>query len=222
MLANKHSQSICRTIMSFNIQVLFAVAITSIVVNSQSLTTHLDGKWLPNRTLVTVDSNAGPWLVSLNPTYDYGIHDNTAPSIVNKGNSGIDFIPGRPLTIIYVSGLVRAGTDWPWVDANGDLNTDFGCGDGLRNHGNSGTAFPCVYTDGSSTTHLMELMGVFADDNGVIIGRPFTVGASPVQVAIPSGATQLQLGINDDIFYDNSGNFQVLVLYIGPNVTSSQ
>ena len=177
---------------------------------------------IPNRALVTVDSHAGPWLISLNPGYDYGIHDNSGPTIVNKANSGIDFVPGKVLTIIYVSGLVSAGAAWPFVDANGDVKGIYGCGDGLLDHGTSGTAFPCIYTDTHKKTFLMELMGVFTDSNGVIVGKPFTIGDGPYQMAIPAGATQLQMGINDDIYWDNMGSFQILVAYIGPNVLSSQ
>lgn len=166
--------------------------------------------------IVTVDSHAGPWLQSLNPAYDYGAHDNAGPMIVNSANTGIAFTPGTVLTITYMSGLVSAGGILPFTDANGDLTSSYGCGPGLveptRFH------LPCFYTDLTKQTHLMALIGVFADSNGVIVGQPFTIGDGPHQIAIPAGAQQLQLGVNDDIFYDNMGSWAIQVTHYGPTV----
>ena len=219
---DKSSTSVFRA--TFTKAALLLTIFAPLVIAGQSLGVPPSPSATPNRALVTVDSLAGPWLVSLNPGYDYGIHDNNGPAIVNQANSGIAFVPGKVLTIIYVSGLVSAGAafGWPYADANGYVNDTWGCGDGLRDHGSSGTAFPCVYTDPSKKTYLIELMGVFADSNGVIVGEPFGIGDGPYQVAIPAGATQLQLGITDDSYWDNTGSFLVLVMHIGPSVSSSE
>lgn len=165
--------------------------------------------------MVTVDSHAGPWLQSLNPAYDYGFRDNAGPTIVNQANSGIVFIPGKGLTIAYLSGLVSAGGVLPFTDANGDITSPYGCGPGLIEP-NPPKHLPCFYTDLSKKTHLMELMGVFADSNGVIVGQPFTIGDGPYGVVIPAGATQLQMGVTDDIYRDNMGSFAILVTQYGP------
>lgn len=166
--------------------------------------------------IVTVDSHAGPWLQSLNPAYDYGAHDNAGPTILNSANTGIAFTPGTVLTITYMSGLVSAGGILPFTDAKGDLTSPYGCGPGLvepnRFH------LPCFYTDLTKQTHVMALIGVFADGNGVIVGQPFTIGDGPYQIAIPAGAQQLQLGVNDDIFYDNVGSWAIQVTHYGPTV----
>ena len=58
--------------------------------------------------------------------------------------------------------------------------------------------------------NLMELVGTFADGSGKIVGTPFFVGASRTRI-VPVGATQLQLGINDDVYNDNGGSFLVSV-----------
>ena len=220
---NKSSLSVFRAT-SAKAALLLTIVFVPLVIAAQSPGTLPSASAIPNRALITVDSLAGPWLVSLNPGYDYGIHDNNGPAIVSKANSGIDFVPGKVLTIVYVSGLVSAGAafGWPYADANGYVHDIWGCGEGLRDHGTSGTAFPCVYTDTGTKTYLIELMGVFADSDGVIIGKPFGIGDGPYQVAIPTGATQLQLGINDDSYWDNTGSFVVLVMHVGPSVLSSE
>jgi len=57
-------------------------------------------------------------------------------------------------------------------------------------------------------TFVMALMGTFADSSGVIVGSPFEIGNLRT-LDVPAGATQLQLGINDDNFGDNLGSFLV-------------
>ena len=165
--------------------------------------------------IVTVDSHAGPWMPSLNPAYDYGWHDNNSPTIINHANSGIIFTAGNMLTITYLSGLISAGGSLPFTDANGDTTSRYGCGPGLieptQKH------LPCFYVDLSKKTYLMALIGVFADSNGLMVGQPFTVGNGPYLIAIPAGATQLQLGVNDDIFNDNMGSWAIQVTHYGPN-----
>lgn len=166
--------------------------------------------------IVAVDSHAGPWLQSLNPAYDYGAHDNAAPTVVNSANSGISFTAGNTITITYMSGLVSAGGSLPYTDANGDTTSKYGCGPGLTEPNKF--HLPCFYTDLSRKTHLMALIGVFADSDGVIVGQPFTIGDGPYTVAIPAGATQLQMGVNDDIFYDNMGSWVIQVAHYGSTV----
>lgn len=56
-------------------------------------------------------------------------------------------------------------------------------------------------------------MGVFADSAGSIVGNPFALGNGPVNVSIPTGAYQLQMGFVDDWYndnLDNNGNFATL------------
>ena len=52
-----------------------------------------------------------------------------------------------------------------------------------------------------------------------IVGAPYAVNDGPLAVTIPVGATQLQLGINDDIYFDNSG--ALLVDVSGPGVAAA-
>lgn len=160
----------------------------------------------------TVGSTTGPWLQSANSGFPYGVGDNTGPTAVNQGNSGLNFNAGDVLTITYVSGLTSAfGGVPPTVDANGYVGGLFGCGPGLSGIGSSGQPFPCVYTNLSLNTWLNELMGTFADNSGVIVGSPFTIGNGPFSIAVPSGATQLLMGVSDDIYADNTGALVVSV-----------
>jgi RHS repeat-associated protein len=61
-----------------------------------------------------------------------------------------------------------------------------------------------------TTLGLVGLCGAFTDSTGAVI-EPISIGASPKQFAVPIGATQVQLGVNDDIFRDNQGSFVVTV-----------
>jgi len=182
---------------------MFALALALVLASSAML--------LASTTNFTVDSQAGPWWQSANPGFDYGIHDNAGPTAVNNGNSGLNFNPGDVLTITYVSGLTSAFGGIPTQDADGYAGGAFGCGPGLSGIGSSGTVFPCVYTNLSLNTWLNELMGTFADSSGVIVGSPFTIGNGPFSIAVPTGATQLLLGVSDDIYADNTGALVVSV-----------
>jgi MYXO-CTERM domain-containing protein len=68
-------------------------------------------------------------------------------------------------------------------------------------------------------TYLSQLVGAFANSSGVVVGAPFALGdAATIEVA-PVGATQLLLGVNDDIYSDNSGS--LLVQVSGPSAVSA-
>lgn len=155
--------------------------------------------------VVEVNSHAGPWDPVLNSGYDYGVHDQVSSTVIDEA-FGFDFSLGNSLTITYLSGTVTAGGGFAWVDADGD--TGYIAND---NGGSSGQGFPSKYMPADWDTYLMALVGTFTDSSGIIVGNPFEIGNGPTIVSIPSGATQLQLGINDDIFSDNSGSFSVNV-----------
>jgi RHS repeat-associated protein len=54
------------------------------------------------------------------------------------------------------------------------------------------------------TIGLIGLLGAFTDANGTVI-EPIAVGASPRTFVVPQGATQFQLGVDDDNYPDNAG-----------------
>ncbi|MHB8471828.1 MAG: hypothetical protein ACYDC8_03040 [Gammaproteobacteria bacterium] len=158
---------------------------------------------------VSVDSQAMPWLwdtTSLNTTSQFGVQDGVGPALVDA-SSGIDFTAGGGITITYLSGLTSPYGGTPYADGNGDTGY---AADG--NGGSSGKYFPSRYMNPSSyPVYLNALVGTFADSAGNIVGTPFAVGNGPLNVLIPVGASRLQLGLNDDIFSDNTGTLRVQV-----------
>jgi len=158
---------------------------------------------------VTVDSHAGPWLQSVNTSSDYGVGDNSGPVTLNV-------IALESVTIQYLSGFTNEfGTD-PLlnVDANG-LVGEFPS----NNPGSSGKNFPGFYTADPANVFLGEFLGTFADSTGKIVGTPFAIGDGPLSFTAPLGATTLLLGINDDIYADNSG--QLLVSVTAPTISAA-
>ncbi len=66
--------------------------------------------------------------------------------------------------------------------------------------------FPSYYFDPSDwPTYEGEVVGTFADSSGRVVGTPFNIGDHGV-VIVPAGASQLEVGINDDYFQDNAGS----------------
>jgi hypothetical protein len=157
----------------------------------------------------TIGSHEGPWLYvngGLNTSDQYGVDDQTAPTVVSAAN-GFDFSAGSVFTLLYISGTTAAGPSFASVDANGNHSFPFN-----NNPGSSGKVAPSAYMNPATyPIYLSELVGTFANSSGAIIGTPFSVGDGPTMLTVPSGATQLQLGINDDIYSDNSGSLVVRI-----------
>lgn len=159
---------------------------------------------------VPVSGNAGPWDPIANSGFNYGMHDQGDPSVVGAG-SGIWFTSGGNITIEYLGGTVAVGANYPLLDARG--LTSFTYNNLVNGHG----AAPSFYIDPLSyPIYSGQLVGVFTDALGTIVGSPFVIGLGPVSFAIPSGVSQLQLGVNDNLFADNRGSFTVQVTGLGP------
>src|SRR5580704_8032157 len=159
-------------------------------------------------TTVTVNATQGPWLQSLNPSFNYGDSSNTAPTAVGA-SSGIPFGAGGAVTVTYVSGLVNVYPEGGFTatDANGYS------GDATNNMVLGNGSYPSYFISSSSyPVYASELVGTFAN-NGVIVGNPFPVGDGPKTFTIPSGANQLLLGVDDNDFTDNTGSWQIKVTY---------
>ena len=177
---------------------------------------------------VAVDARSGPWSRAANPGFNYGIGDNLAPT-------SVPVIPGTTVTISYDSGLTSsfAGVI-PTVDANGYVGGIFGSG-GIPNvltGIGSQAPFPSFFIDPTNTgpdIWLNGLIGTFANAAGVIVGTPFSVGNGPLSELVPLGATQLLLGINDDVFGsvvvddelvpDNTGSLNISVVVSDTSAT---
>ena len=154
-------------------------------------------------TTVFLDGRSGPWDIATNPSYPYadipccgGPEIHLAPTAVSS-TSGLSFTAGNSLRIEYVSGLANAGGSGVYNDANGATWWPIETGG------------PGQYVTGEN--YLEQVIGVFANSAGVIVGSPFTIGNGPVNMVIPSGATQLLLGFNDSWYSDNGAGLYMKV-----------
>ncbi len=169
----------------------------------------------------TVYGNAFPWNSS-DPNYPFFVSGGggIGPTVVN-GSSGLPMTVGTSLTISYLSGYFTDGGGGYVMDANGangqpraggGTNPSWG-GDwhGLPWISDSYGAWPGYYVASglAGSVYLDELMGVFTNNAGVTVSTPFVIGNGPVTVVIPSGATQLDLGVDDYAMFDNGGSVVV-------------
>ena len=163
--------------------------------------------------IVTVNANSGPWqwvTGGLNTSYQYGYDNEQPPTVVTPSLAGgIPLTAGDTLILGYVSGGVSPNSgnlsSWPYTDANGELFYPV-------NGGGSGVNMPADnYVPSSEYPgYLCEVMGVFTNSNGGIVGQPHLVGDNR-SLIIPAGATQFQLGCNDTNYSDNGGSLSMQV-----------
>jgi len=95
-----------------------------------------------------------------------------------------------------VSSLTTIGNSGPSTLISGVLN--------IPVYSNGGTGGQCFLGSGG-------LVGVYTDGSGIIKGSPLCIGNGPISFTVPTGATQLQLGINDNKFVDDTGSFTISV-----------
>ena len=145
---------------------------------------------------VSVSGQAGPWSPALNPTFNYGYY-YLPPTKVYSGIGSLHFNAGDTLNIKYAGGLVNPGVG-QGNDAGGITHGfDFRLG-----------RSPAYFIPNGA--NLEELVGVFANSNDVIVGTPFAIGNS-AKVVIPTNASELLLGFNDNLYSDNTGSINVSI-----------
>jgi hypothetical protein len=173
---------------------------------------------------VTVLGTSNPWDPSIAGNNLFGqTSDLTLPLLPGAtGAVSLAVNAGDNLSFLYLSGHTSAffGAP-PTVDANGYVEDIFGSGASfgdppivLTGVGSTGNPLPSFYADPSNTgpdVWLNELLGDFVDGSGVVIGDAFAIGNGPFSIIAPTGAVRLQLGLNDDIFSDNSGSLSIQV-----------
>jgi hypothetical protein len=157
-------------------------------------------------TIVSVDGTDQPWSYvdgGLNTGFQFGVDDGTAPTTVSSF-----IVAGTTISIQYLDGLTSAFGPPPSVDGDGYVGSVFKNAE----PGSTGTFFPSIHMDFSlQDIFLQALVGTFADATGTIVDSPFAVRNGPLEIVVPTGATQLLLGMNDDLFEDNVGALRVLV-----------
>ena len=156
-------------------------------------------------TTVTVPGTAAPWNTAVNQPFNFASPYSSAAAVVDA-SSGLSFATGTHVTITYVGGAVSIGDGYAPTDANG-----------FAPYGATNTfnGFPAFYIP-SPPLFSGALLGTFATSGGVIVGAPFGVGDGPVVVAVPAGASELLLGVNDNYYGDNTGSFSVAVTSASP------
>jgi hypothetical protein len=173
-------------------------------------------------TTVGVNGKSGPWNwnSNLNTSYSYGVflngQDNyNLPPTVIDSSSGLAMTPGDTLTIKWLSGDVCGGANGgAWTNgANGNP------GWGVYSSPSNAPGTPAYYVPSDQfPVYFMQLMGVFANSAGAIVGDPFMIGNGPLTVSIPNGSSQLQMGFVDGWYNDNFATLQVSVTEAAPAV----
>ena len=148
---------------------------------------------------VDVSGRSNPWNQAVNPTMPYS-NDAFAPIVVQLNT--LNVVAGSYLNLVCTGGITNAG-GLPNTGCAG-LNTGYEpSNDRFQpacNH-----YYPTKYVDSSYyPTYIMQVLGAFADANGVVLGRPFPISPNTLRVQVPTGAVKLQLGMNDCLNSDNS------------------
>lgn len=142
---------------------------------------------------VSVPFSTKPWSVAggQNPSYPYTATGGTSPVVIAvAAGSTIQLTASGTINTSYASGA-----------APGDLPPSNG----------QGTNYPGANVPGSFCN---VLMGAFTDGSGNVVtpstgSGPVTIGNGPITLLVPTGATQLQLGIDDVNYGSGSGSLTV-------------
>jgi hypothetical protein len=146
---------------------------------------------------VVAVGTSGPWLFTggINASYPYGDATPTTTTVVPG-----TLITGDLVDIRWVSGTVATDVGYSAVGPSGDLAYS---GSPFDN------TYPAWYMDNNAVLGEVGLCGAFTDSSGVVV-LPFIIGYGRT-IQVPAGATQLQLGINEDELENNIGSYNVLV-----------
>ncbi|EGF91723.1 hypothetical protein ABI_01530 [Asticcacaulis biprosthecium C19] len=180
-----------------------------ILVGVAAVVLAMAGPLAAEEKTVKVSAQARPWDTRINKKYGFGSGDGRSPAVA----FGISLKVNRTLTVTATGSTttVRGG---PSFGPNGQSDYITGA-----LPGNSGSYFPSRYIKSDNPVRLNQLVGAFVDADGVIIGEPFAIGAQAT-LDVPKTAVALSMGLNDDIFSDNSGELIVTISYRTPTVTA--
>jgi hypothetical protein len=156
--------------------------------------------------VVVVDSKVKPWVFTggLNTSFPFGDGSGTAPIVVFS-----NLVAGNYIGVTTVGGLVDCGTGLGPFDANGAPS--FITGDTIDH----GVYYPSHYFVNGKTLGLGGLCGAFTDSTGQVI-QAVQIGTTQSGLLVPVGATQFQVGIDDNIFGDNTGSFSLNITAENP------
>ena len=161
----------------------------------------------PGTLTITVDGQSGPWDKSVNPSFPYA-HDDPIP----QPPASVPVVSGQTILVQNATGAVEGGFG-VWVGPDGYVNDPWGPQNDRQN--TPGISFPSNYApSGDYPIWILALMGTFVDANGHLVGTPFKIGTQSLTLAVPAGASNLLFGVNDDVYADNLGSFQVEIRFL--------
>jgi hypothetical protein len=163
------------------------------------------------KKVVKVSGQSQPWNTGVNRKFAFGWNDGRPPAVV----FGISLKVNRTITVT-ATGNTTTTRDGLMLGPNGQSDYITGA-----LPGNSGSYFPSRYIKSDAPVRLNQLVGAFVDADGAIVGEPFAIGEQ-AELNVPKDAMALSLGINDDIFADNSGELTVVIRYAVPTVTGQE
>lgn len=178
--------------------------------------------------VVTISANSAPWLVSENPTMVYGITSwlkGATPTVVSVAGDSSVSLAYQSGTFSNLQNETGGPTSYTGVTPNGVIDMiDEIEGNEYEASGNSPTGrttgglfesgyyLPSYYIETTTGPDIWwgALIASFADSSGKVIGTPFAPGENDLDVVVPTGATELLLGVNTYMMgtsWPNSGSW---------------
>ncbi len=150
---------------------------------------------------VSVPGNTPPWLWSsgFNAAYGFGgfgLINGPPNPVILPG-----LLTGQQILVQALSGTVTDPGSGTWT-ANGDLADMTGGGYGGYGY------YPSHFAPAAAGK--IALIGAFTDGTGKIVSV-VNINLGPTTLTVPAGATQLQLGVNDNYLNDDTGAFLISV-----------
>jgi hypothetical protein len=160
--------------------------------------------------VVQVSANTQAWSTTVNPNDVYPYLGGVGPttvSVVGDSSVSIDYISGVINPVLWGAG--QASNILP----DGYQGQTYGTGNSPRQlpgYGFASKVLPSNFIEPGNTgpdIYVGALIAAFADSNGKIVGTPFAPyagwtsmasGATDANIAVPTGATELLLGTNNN------------------------
>ncbi len=160
----------------------------------------------PSATTVVVPGVAIPWNPALsgNASYPFGME------LSPMSDTPIVAVTAGSTIVLSATGLVTFDPGASYSGPDGSSYTYPGFAQPYPKD-SEGVYWPTYYVYGAVTGIVQRggLMGAFTNSTGDVV-QPVVIGTGAT-FTVPAGATQLQLGIDDDYYQDNLGSFTVVI-----------
>jgi hypothetical protein len=174
----------------------------TVVISATGVKSTVQSPCTRGTVSLSVSGQSNPWDQALNPTMIYTPPGDVYPPLV-VSLSTYTITPGAYIALRCSGGTTNAG-GLPATGCNGLAGFGFPPTDTMWQPA-CNSYYPSYYIDPSNyPMYVFDVIGVFTTASGVVVGKPFFVPPSTVNVLVPPGAAQLQLGMNDCLNHDNS------------------